>query len=260
MSERQRLETAVRALARDARRGLGPHPSPEELLDYHAGDVSAAERDRVQEHLSLCPACTRALLDLSAFPDVEPARETDRLSPAELAAEWRRFEETTGSVRRPRLRLGVPPLRIAYALAASLLVAVVGLSIWNGRLRQEIVKLSGPRADVQVADLTPLAASRERAAAERDVVTFPAGVDRVLLILNLAEVPSYADYRMEVASPAGREVWGRRGVRPGPDGSFTLEIGRSFFAERERYAIRVLGRSGSDWALVAEYELRVRRE
>ena len=133
---------------RDALDAKKTHPAPEELLDYHLGDLAEADRERLQDHLVLCEACSRTVLDLGSFPDVEPARETDRLTEFELAADWKRFRER--ALARP-----VRP-RLAYALAASLLVAALGLSLWGIRLREQVRELSGPRADVFVADLVPL--------------------------------------------------------------------------------------------------------
>lgn len=258
MSEKPSLETAVRALAAEARRGLDPHLSPEDLLDYHAGDVTGDERERIQDHLALCPVCTRALLDLESFPNVEPVREEDRLSDSALAGEWRRFEERTGAIPLPRAARRAFPSSPAlpWALAASLLLAVLGLSVWAGLLRRD---LSAPRADVYVADLTPREESRERSVAEEEVVRVPAWADRVLLILNLAEVPSFPEYRVEIAPAGGKAVWSRRGVRPSPDGNFTLEIPRSFLAGGPR-GIRLYGRQGNAWTVVAEYGVRIEEQ
>lgn len=258
MEDEQRLRAGIRALAAEDRRGLEPHPSPDELLEYQAGELAGEERERLQDHLALCSRCTRAVMDLASFPDVEPLREEDRLADSDLAAEWRRFQESGGAATSPQR----PPAgslassRFAYALAASLLLAVIGLSIWIGRLREEAAE---PRVNVLVADLVPREEAVERSTDGEETIRVPGWADRLLLILNLAEAPSYSEYRVKIATPEGREVWSRRGLRPSADGNFTLEVPRGLLT-RERYAIRLSGLQGDAWRLVAEYGVKIRRE
>ncbi len=236
---------------RDALDGQRTHPAPEELLDYHLGDLAAADRERIQDHLVLCEACSRTVLDLGSFPDVEPAREADRLSEFELAADWKRFRERAGAqpVRRPRL---------PYALAAGLLVAALGLSLWTVRLREQVRELSGPRADVFVADLVPLG-SEVRGPEAGEVVRVPAWADRVLLLLNLAVRPSYPEYEVQVLGPDGSAAWSRGGLRPGPDGTFALEVPADLLGGGA-HRIRLLGAGAGGPESVAEYGVRFEPE
>ena len=226
------------------------HPAPEELLDYHLGDLAAADRERIQDHLVLCEACSRTVLDLDSFPDVEPAREADRLSELELAADWKRFREQ--AIAKP-VRPAGP--RLPWALAAALLVAAVGLSLWGVRLREQVRELSGPRADVFVADLVPLG-SAVRGPDAGAVVRVPAWADRVLLLLNLAVRPDHPEYEVQVLGPEGRAVWSRGGLRPNPDGTFALEVPADLL-QGGAHRIRLLGLGNE---LVAEYGVRVQRD
>lgn len=230
------------------------HPEPEELLDYHLGDLSPEDRERIQDHLVLCQECSRTVLDLDAFPDVEPAREEDRLSDFELAAEWRRFRERTGAkpVRR------AASSRLPYALAAALLLAAIGLSLWTARLLERVRELSGPRADVHVADLVPLGIGvRGPEAAEE--VRVPDWAGRVLLILNLAGAKPYPEYEIRVLDPSGSEVWSLRGVRPGPDGTFALEAPADLLGGGA-HEIRLLGLGARGAEPVARYGVRLEPE
>lgn len=262
VKDEQSFEASVRALAAEGRRDLGPHPAPKDLLDYQAGEGSAAERDRIQEHLSWCPACTRTLLDLESFPDLEPFRPEGRLSDGEVAAEWRRFQERTRAAAVAERRTPLPffrsPLRRAYALAAVLAVAVAGLALWTLRLRQEVGELSAPRADVYVADLVPLDAARERSEGE-EAVQIPSWAGRVLLILSLEADRPYPEYRLEILDSRGGAVWSRSGVQPRPDGNFTLEVPRRFLSG-DACRVRLSGRQGAGWIAVAEYEVRIRQD
>jgi hypothetical protein len=254
VKERPSLEAAVRVWAAEAQRGLEFHLSPQDLLDYHAGDVTGDERERIQDHLALCSVCARALLDLESFPIIEPLREEDRLSDPALAAEWRRFEERTRAIpfsRSAKKAVRTSPW-LPLALAASLL-AVLGLSVWAGLLRRD---LSAPRVDVYVADLTPHEESRERSAAGEDGIRVPDWAHRILLILNLTKVPPFPEYRVEIV-PLGREVvWDRRGIRPNPDGNFTLEVPRRLLAAAP-HRVRLYGLHGNASTLVAEYRVRI---
>ena len=256
MDDEQGLNAGIRGLAAEARRALASHPSPDELLDYHAGDLSAAERERIQDHLALCPECARAVLDLAAFPGVEPAREEDRLATAEVDAEWRRFQRAAGVPAMPRRAPAASSPRLAYALAAVLLLAVVGLSLWIGRLRSEVGALSGPKVNVLVADLAPREQAVERSAAGEETVRVPPWTDRLLVILDLAEAPADPEYRVEIAALGGREIWSRRGLRPSEDGNFTLEVPRRLLSPG-RYVIRLYGLRGNAWTRAAEYGVRI---
>lgn len=54
-------------MVEEKRRGLGPHPGPDELVAYHADELEEEEAKRLQDHLVLCPECARLLLELDAF-------------------------------------------------------------------------------------------------------------------------------------------------------------------------------------------------
>jgi hypothetical protein len=114
----------LRAYAAERRRTLTEHPTPDELLDYHLGDVTPGQRERIQDHLALCPDCTRSVLDLAAFPDIVAAEGGDRLP--DTAAAWTRLREHTFLAAPAAIRPPRASRRRARALsliAASLLVA-----------------------------------------------------------------------------------------------------------------------------------------
>lgn len=43
----------------------GPHPSAEELVAFHAGELPAEAREPLSDHLARCRRCARTLLDLA---------------------------------------------------------------------------------------------------------------------------------------------------------------------------------------------------
>jgi hypothetical protein len=87
-AEEPDLHPALRELTDDSLRRQGPdsHPSPETLTAYHAGELSAAAADAVQEHLATCRHCADLLLDLPAFldPPADPASGLAHAAPSTL--------------------------------------------------------------------------------------------------------------------------------------------------------------------------------
>ena len=58
------FEEAMKALAAQERQGLKEHPSPDELLAYHIGELQSEEIERVQDHLAVCGECSQLVLSL----------------------------------------------------------------------------------------------------------------------------------------------------------------------------------------------------
>src|SRR4051812_39568903 len=123
------------------------HPEPETLAAYHAGELPEGEAQRLQDHLLACRECAALLVDLDGLAD--PAFGAGSLSAADQEALWGRIqgeikkEETPLApvvpLRRPASPSGSP--RWLMALAASLLVATVGLSAWVVSLRRTVETL-----------------------------------------------------------------------------------------------------------------------
>lgn len=224
MNEPHGWEGPVRAVATELKSGLGGHPTPDELLDYHADDLAPAERERIEDHLALCADCARTVLDLGAFPAVEPLSEEDRLSSAEVAAEWSRFaaQLTPARPQAPPRRLAAP--RWAYALAAGFGVAAVGLGIWAWSLSGTVRRLSAPTASLSVADLLPEEAVVRAEGAAPTVVEVPRGSERVVLLLNVVTAARLDDVGVDVEGPDGRRVWAQQGLPPTEDGAYALDL------------------------------------
>lgn len=65
--KRSDWRSGLAAVVELRRRDLGPHPGPDELVAYHAGELGERHAARLQDHLVLCPECAQLLLDLAAF-------------------------------------------------------------------------------------------------------------------------------------------------------------------------------------------------
>ncbi len=149
---------------------MGPgHPHIDELIAYQLGQSSTRQATELQEHLLTCPECVELLLDLKTFVTAEAATD-DAPSSFEAAAGWRSL--------RPRLQR--PSGSTRWLLAASILIALVGLSSWAlverktaSGLRLEMARLSLPQPDVPIVDLYPESVERGPSAASTALVIPP---------------------------------------------------------------------------------------
>lgn len=158
MSDRRSdLDAELRRLV-DENHGAGDHASPEDLIAYHQGSLSEARAEELREHLARCSECMALLLE---YDEHWADGET---TPTEAADEpWH---------RRPG------PLR---ALAAVLAALVLGLAAW--------IATHGPEAgsDSLAVNLAPSSGGL-RGGAGPPLIEVPERVDRVVLILDVAEV------------------------------------------------------------------------
>lgn len=136
----------------DEKLHTGPHVGTKRLIAYRHGTLPELAREKVQEHLSLCPRCTGLLRKLRDFEsaaagDVEPGPEPLRQQAWESLVRRLPGRPQTSAVVRPVAALPArrrPISPFVYAAAAALLLAVIGLSIWAAvTVRQERRRLAG---------------------------------------------------------------------------------------------------------------------
>jgi hypothetical protein len=223
MSEPSGWEGPVRAAVSELKSGLVGHPTPDELLDYHGDDLGPETRERVEDHLALCADCARTVLDLGSFPAVEPVREADRLTSADIAAEWRRFAAQLPARPRARPRRFTAPVW-AYALAAVFAAVAVGLGVWAWSLAGAVQRLSSPTASLHVADLVPLDAAVRAEGRAPAVVAIPRGSERLVLLLNVTTAEPLAAVGVELFGPDGRRVFAQQDLPPTSDGAYALDL------------------------------------
>ncbi|HVG09524.1 MAG TPA: zf-HC2 domain-containing protein [Thermoanaerobaculia bacterium] len=155
------------------------HVGTRRLIAYREGTLPEAEREALQEHLSLCARCTGLLRDLRDF-------EAAAAGAVETGPEPLRQEAWESLVRRlPRLVQTPPAVRpiatlpaarrrpipsFVYAVAAALLLAVIGLSIWSAvMVRQERRRLAGLEQRLKERESALAAAQRSLAETERQL-------------------------------------------------------------------------------------------
>ena len=154
----------------------GPHLGMKRLIAYQEGRLSEPEREAVQEHLSLCRRCTDLLRELRDFEAasegaVEPGPDALRQQA------WESLSKRLPPPAPPRVRpVATLPARkrtiptYLYALAAALLLAVIGLSVWAPlAVRQERERAAEIEQRLQKREDALAEAERARAETERQL-------------------------------------------------------------------------------------------
>ena len=258
----------VEGLDSELRRGLearaagvagGGHPEPELLAAYDSGELAPEQESRVQEHLVWCRECTALLLGLEALsrpqgtdPPGAVAEEDWRSIQARLLApRAARPARRSGRRERSPSRLRQGPL---LAIAASLLMACLGLSGWVAHLRRAVEGLSEPRINVVVRDL--YLADSPRGPDEAGFNQVPAGEEPLTLILNSSLAREYAEYLLTIEVPEGAELWRRQGLRPSRWNTFTLVLPGGFLPAGE-YRLRLFGLDQGRWQPIECFPLKV---
>jgi len=227
------------------------HPGADELALYHAGELAPEDEERVRGHLLACAECAELLLDFAALRD-DPGFGKQRPAPAaELDAVWQAVRAQASPAllsaapppRRERPRRSGPRLsdrsRWVQALAAALLVGVVGLSVWVAALRQTVSELSRPQLNAPVQDLQPGPA---RGSGEnRTALKLPADIRVFTLVLNPASPRDFPAYAVTIERADGGRVWSGAGLQKNDFGSFSLAVPRSLVPDGA-YTIRLEGR------------------
>lgn len=258
------LTRGVRRMAAEARERLDEHPTPDTLCAYDAEELSEKEAARVRAHLAVCKDCARTVLDLAAFPQIEPRPGVEPLSPEDEETQWQRVleriareepAEESRDVSRTWTPLWGRPLQL---VTAALAVACIALAFWIVRLQQEGTRQEGPTANVFVVQLVPMDAPVARG---EDMIRIPAGMRSVLLVLTLADLRAFDDFEATLRrdGPEGEVVWEKAGLVRGPEGYFSVSLPRdSLPAGRYRLVLEGVERGSRE--TLARYDLRMEYE
>ena len=218
------------------------HPPDEDWVEYHKGRVTAAERTRMEEHLTGCAVCRTVLEDVYAFLAPEPALSEGAARPVMTG-------ELAKAVRPPRPAR--PAFQWAMPMAAALALGLGGLA-WHatndaGRMREEVARssreLASAREDLNRARVD---AGRLRVLSQPNPIVmslFPAGAavrsaggadwgaaaigSGRQVLFALSELRAGGPFRIELRSAATPgtvlEAWD--GVTRTADGDVKLMLG-----------------------------------
>ena len=234
------------------------HPSSAQLLDYVTDELAEQESERLREHVAACPGCAAQLLELGAFPDVEPP-PVRRLSEEDVERSLARFRAEIRnrglSLASPRAGAPAGLLRWLARAAALAIVLLGGLSV--GRA----LRSGPPGPQVQLNPvIAELAPSADRATRSDGGVSIrvPAGADGIVLVLGLADGRELEAYSAEIRrARGGAPLWSGQGLGRRPEGSFVIVLPRGLLPDGE-LAIELSGRSGDRSLLLATYRLSLR--
>ena len=138
----------LRDLINAERRTLQGHPDVDELLAYAEGRLTGEPAERLRDHLAICRECADFFLNLSAFEKALAVEDARTASNPRAEAAWWEFQSRLKEEEQivpPSPPAEVTPFRRevrpaasrpfwhgrAMRLAAAVLVAAVGLGIWN---------------------------------------------------------------------------------------------------------------------------------
>lgn len=267
---RENLDDAIRAIMAARREELGGPPTPDELLAYRDGRLDPAARQSFEARLAVHADAARALADLAAFPDVEPAPGTAELADEEVEARWMALRQKLGQVESPhppgpplpvphRAFSPAPPPRergeLSRTSSALKIAAAALLSLGVGFLagRASRPELPEGAVNVAIAELAPVEEGGVRAASEVELAQDSEGL---VLVLGLLDHREYPDYEVEILDPDGVPRWSRQGLRPTSMGTFHLAFRRDTLP-RGTYQIHLFGREGERKTPLATYDLRL---
>ena len=225
------------------------HPTLDELIAYREDQLAEPEADRLQEHLVSCRECFDRLTELEGFVEAG-VHGPPEVASLEEASAWRALQG------RRTTRYRTVPL----TLAASFLVAAIGLGLWAVQqrgeavqLREQLAALSQPQPDTRIVDL--FSDAQVRSGLEKPSPVDPGTLDHLTVILHLPEPPDLAAYEAAIADPEGRELW-RGPLRMDEDGALTLGIPGAFLAAGT-YRIALYGVAGDSRQLLETFPLEL---
>ena len=297
--EQPELKRGMDDLAASEQRAHPAHLTRDELQAYASGDLRADQETPAQDHLVWCRHCTQRLLALVGSDHVQ-AEPGAPVSDAEVASAWETTKAAIGLSDRRRAAdrrqffeaFGQP--RVAYAVAASLLVVLVALSGWSltqwqenrrltvalgaqsqrsdrttpardptasiyerqvAELRQQVEALSEPQPNVLVADLYPPALTRGNAGSVT-TLDVPAGTSLITVILNTAVDRQYGEYQVDILDTTGTRMWRGEQLQKTPFGNFTLALPRRRLPPGE-YRIDLRGVASGEVTLLDQYRVRI---
>lgn len=235
-------------LIEDARARAGDHPGLDALVDYFAGGQGPESEDRIRDHFAGCPECAAKGLDIQMLMVPEVAAQSEAAD-LEIESAWRALQSRLHAPVGLEESIDSRPHgagRWPMALAASLLVATVGLSVWVSRLleskaelRARVAELSEPRVNPPIVYLDGITRSEPAGS----LVAFAPGQPFALLIAVPSTPDFYPSYEAVLTNDAGAVVWSGGGLELSEESTLRLWLPRALLPEGS-YELRIRGLGG----------------
>jgi putative zinc finger protein len=222
------------------------HPSPDRWLAYQRGELTVEEEAVLEEHLVRCRDCFDLAQAADAFARPEEAEigaGAERGQELAATALWRLLRPRLFGEREIPARAPGPARWFRLPLAASLLVALLGMTVWNLEQRSVIEALRAPRPNALIVDF----AAVERLAAPGEKTLTAGSGPWTLVFHSSAELPAY---RLAIRDAAtGRELSSHL-LRPDDNLALTLALPEGL--PPGRYRLELSGGSGGSAGKVIE--------
>lgn len=224
------------------------HPEADELLFYHEGRLSEQRAEQVQAHLALCSECTRTILDLSRFPEMELCAPDHERTVEDEDADWlaiekkwavERLEDQIVGGQNPlphQSRSPLPSPALPRTFHWSSLAAAIFLATTIGLLvqRQSSFPLSGqqldlPRANIHFEEILPTSKPGVRSGNTAQIL-LPPEASSLVLILATEGLREHTVFEARIAGGSAHKELKLRGLVRARDGSFSLDLPRSWLS------------------------------
>lgn len=238
------------------RRDRAGEPTPEELIAYSEGSLSADERSDLERRLPAYPEAARALADLRRFPDLEPAPGADPVTPADVErglADFHSRIEKRVAERQPRTgtSAGAANLSPRWLPLAAMLVLGVGLGFGAAKLLPSGLA-EEPRVGIQVVQLLPDGDDLRRGSDTGRSLSGPSG-GSIVLVLVLPNPADVGPFELRMRGPRNVVAWSQPAVSPQPPGILTLNLPAGSL-EESSHSLELIDPSSGD--TVARYSFR----
>ena len=226
-----------------AERERGDHPDPDVLLSHALGELDAASAEEVVAHLGQCPECTRAVLDLSSFPALEPADGVAAVGEDEVEALWQSVSKEVGLSSDSAVTASPSPapirsfdrwIRIAavFFFATTMILLALLLGDRGAGEDDDGKEWSSTQVglNVPILPLRPMGegpVDRSSPEVERRAVAPTA--EGILLQLRYPELSPHPSYQA-VLRLDDREIYSTRDLERTPEGLLTLSLPREVLA------------------------------
>ncbi len=285
------LDRLDRALQDDdsPAKGPGPHPDVDELMLYVSGEMPSDQQNEMRRHLIQCQACTSAVLDMQAFPEVEERGPLPTYDPERKQQDWEAISKAIESpsaaqspadhhstanlnehlrapsrIEEAALPSTAQPPPVVYRstagpwwVAAVFALATVGLGSYFIDSRSRGPEGLAMQVNVLVYDLLSAAEGGTRSDQTVETIEVSPSVTSLVLILNVDEPPNHPAFGV-VLRTGGGVVLEQEGLEAAPEGSYSVSLPRALLDAGSVYELQILGRDLGSKTALQSYFFRIR--